>query len=391
MRHTPAPDHRRSRGAVTIAVALAASTLLIAPTAAVANGGHPTTFAALPVRGADLSFAVQEQAAGNRFLDNGAAEPVEQIFADHGANYSRIRVWVNPWAGYSSEAVALEEGRRAAQAGMHILLDPHYSDSWADPAHQSTPAAWAGQSAAQLQQTVHDYTRKLVHDFAAQHTPVSMIEIGNEITNGMLWPTGAVSDWPTFAGLLKAGIAGAHAGAPHPDQLQVMIHIDRGGDNAVSRWFYDNLAAQGVDYDVIGLSYYPFWHGGLTVMQANIDDLAVRYDKDVVIVETAYPSTLVDRDSEPNWVSSASQLPDGAVYPATPAGQAGYYTALRAIVAGVPDHHGLGIFAWAPDWAPGVGWQPGSGDPADNLTMFDPTGNAYDATLDALYSAGHRR
>ena len=140
--------------------------------------------------------------------------PVERILARHGATYVRLRVWTDPPAGYSDEASALAMARRAKRAGLKVLLNLHYSDFWADPAHQTTPAAWQGQDLATLARTVHDYTRDIVARFARHGAPVDMVQIGNEVTAGMLWPEGQIyredgAHFPEFCTLLKAGIAGA--------------------------------------------------------------------------------------------------------------------------------------------------------------------------------------
>lgn len=339
----------------------------------------PSAFAAVGprVRGVDHSFTLQVEAIGKVFRDGGVARPVDQILAARGSNYVRLRVWTAPPAGYSTLQSALTLGRRAQQAGMKILLNLHYADFWADPGKQPTPAAWAGQNLPTLAATVRNYTRDAVAAFARQGTPVSMVQVGNEITNGMLFPLGEIyrSDgehFAEFATLLKAGITGAReAGAP-----SIMVHIDRGGDNGGARYFYDRIRAQGVLFDVIGLSYYPFWHGSLAALRSNLNDLSSRYGKDLVVVETSYPWTLNNGDGLGNFINTPSQLPDGSRFPATPTGQAAYYEELRNVLAAVPNGRGAGFFVWEPAWLPGVGWAPGEGNPNDNLTMFDWSGNA---------------
>lgn len=333
------------------------------------------------VRGADISFTLQEEAARKSYRDNGSVQPIERILANHGANFVRLRVWNNPPAGYSTLTSALTLARRAQQAGLKVLLDLHYSDFWADPGKQTTPAAWAGQSLSTLAGTVQAYTRDAVAAFARQGTPVAMVQVGNEITAGMLWPAGQIyrSDgehWAEFSTLLKAGIAGARAGNPAGNPLQIMVHIDRGGDNGGARYFYDHIRAQGVAFDVIGLSYYPMWHGSLSALQSNLNDLANRYGKDLILAETAYPWTLGNGDQLGNLVTSTGQLPNGGQFPPTTAGQAAYFEQLRTILAAVPNGRGAGFFDWEPGWIPGVGWSPGQGNPNDNLTMFDFSGNA---------------
>jgi arabinogalactan endo-1,4-beta-galactosidase len=333
------------------------------------------------VRGADISFTLQEEAAGKSYRDGGVVRPIERILADRGANYVRLRVWTAPPAGYSTLSSALTLARRARAVGLQVLLDLHYCDFWADPGKQPTPAAWAGQNLSTLAGTVRSYTRDAVAAFARQGTPVSMIQVGNEITNGMLWPLGEVyrSDgehWAEFTTLLKAGITGAREGNPAGNALQVMVHIDRGGDNGGSRYFYDHVLAQGVRFDVIGLSYYPFWHGSLAALRSNLNDLANRYGKDLVLAEVSYPWTLGNGDQLGNFITSPSQLPDGAAFPASQSGQVAYFEELRNVLAAVPSGRGAGFFDWEPGWLPGVGWAPGEGNPNDNLTMFDWSGNA---------------
>lgn len=357
------------RRTLLAAPVVAAFGTTVAPKAVAATGPR--------VRGADISFTPQEEAAGRSYRDNGAVQPVERILSARGANYVRLRVWTAPPAGYSTLSSALTLGRRARQAGLKILLNLHYSDFWADPGKQPIPAAWSGQNLSTLAQTVRAYTRDAVSAFARQGTPVSTVQVGNEITSGMLFPLGQIyrdggEHWPEFTTLLKAGITGAReAGAP-----SVMVHIDRGGDNGGSRYFYDHILAQGVLFDVIGLSYYPFWHGSLSALRTNLNDLSARYRKDLVLAETSYPWTLDNGDGLGNFINSPSQLPDGSRFPATPSGQAAYFEELRTILAAVPNGRGAGFFDWEPGWLPGVGWSPGEGNPNDNLTMFDWAGNA---------------
>ncbi len=334
---------------------------------------------AIPDRGADLSFEPQEEAAGARYTDNGRPGSALSILNRHGLNYVRLRLWINPPAGYSDLATDLRMARRIKAAGDRLYLDIHYSDFWADPQHQDIPAAWKGQDLSQLTATVQQYTESVIRRFAAQGTPVDMVSIGNEIRNGILWPVGEVdwtanTGWSNLTTLLKAGVAGARAGNPSHHKLLVMLHFDQGGDNGESRTFYDHMVAGGVPFDVIGLSYYPFWHGPLTAMRANVDDLATRYDKPIVLAESQYAWTLANGDSLGNSMWQASQVQPG--YPATPGGQLSFYNDALSILAQVPDHLGTGLFYWEPEWIPGVGWEPNAGTPNDNLTLFSFTGQA---------------
>ncbi|GAA2634334.1 glycoside hydrolase family 53 protein [Paractinoplanes durhamensis] len=353
---------------------LAFATLL--PSVAQASGHHGST---LSVRGADLSFLPQLEEAGVRYRDlAGRVRPAEQIFAAQGANYIRLRVWVDPPDGYSDKARALALAKRAKRAGLKILLDPHYADFWADPGKQPIPASWPTDLPGLLTK-IRTYTRDLLRDFARQGTPVDMIQIGNEITAGILWPVGQLylpdgtQQWQSFTDLLKAGIKGAREGQPN---AKIVLHIDRGGKMGDTRWFYDNITTYGVPFDIIGQSYYPMWHGSLAELQANLIDSVARYDKPVLIAELSYPWTFEDGDGRGNIVGPDTILPDADRFPATPAGQAGFYEAVRDVLKQVPDGRGLGFLAWEPEWIPGVGWQPGAEASNDNLTQFDFTGQA---------------
>jgi arabinogalactan endo-1,4-beta-galactosidase len=208
---------------------------------------------------------------------------------------------------------------------------------------------------------------------------VDLVSIGNEIRNGMLWPAGQVdwtanTGWDNLATLLKAGVAGAEAGNPPGHRLQIMMHFDQGGDNAKSQEFYSNLVSRGVPFDVIGLSYYPFFHGTISQMRANVDALATQFRKPIIIAETQYAWTLANGDSTGNFVWQSSQVSAG--YPASPGGQLSFVSDELSILAQVPDGLGAGLFYWAPEWIPGVGWEPGAGTPNDNLTLFNFQGTA---------------
>jgi len=346
----------------------------------------PDPAAARMALGADLSFTPQELAAGAHFTDRGAPGTPISIMRANGANYVRMRLWVNPPPGYSNLASDLALAQQVHQAGMRIYLDIMYSDFWADPQHENIPAAWQGQDLTQLAATVQSYTRQVISAFAQQGTPVDLVSIGNEIRNGMLWPVGQVdwtanTGWDNLATLLKAGVAGAQAGNPRGHKLLIMMHFDQGGNNQVSQEFYQNLISRGVPFDVIGLSYYSFFHGTISQMKANVDALATQFGKPIIIAETQYAWTLANGnelagDSTGDFVWQPSQISAG--YPATPGGQLSFVNDELSILAQVPNGLGAGLFYWSPDWIPGVGWEPGAGvgSPNVNLTLFDFQGAA---------------
>jgi arabinogalactan endo-1,4-beta-galactosidase len=336
--------------------------------------------------GGDLSFTPQELAAGAHYTDRAQPGTPVTIMRAHGANYVRMRLWVNPPAGYSDLASDLALAKQVSASGMKIYLDIMYSDFWADPQHQDIPAAWQGQDLSQLTATVQSYTQHVISAFAQQGTPVDIVSIGNEIRNGILWPVGEINctncgGWDNLAQLLKAGVAGARAGNPRGHKLLIMMHYDQGGNNALSSAFYSQLVSSGVPFDVIGLSYYPFFHGTISQMRANVDSLATQFHKPIIIAETQYAWTMANGneqagDSTGDFVWQTSQLSAG--YPASPGGQLSFVSDELSILAQVPDGLGAGLFYWAPDWIPGVGWEPGAGvgSPNVNLTLFDFQGRA---------------
>jgi arabinogalactan endo-1,4-beta-galactosidase len=369
-----------------VVVSAAASAIVVSAGAFVFGVGASKSMP-LRIRGADVSFALQNEAAGNEVSDNGAILPVERILANHGANYVRVRVWVNPTPGTSDLAAGLELARRAKAAGLRIILNLHYSDSWADRSNQETPNAWRGEGPAALAKTVEEYTRRTVTAFSDRGTPATIVQVGNEITHGMLWPTGRVysdrgEDWAEFLRLLKAGVTGALSAEPK-NPPEIMIDTDTGGDATVSRNFFDHVVAADIPFDLIGLTYYPFWNGSLSGLAKNLSDLATRFDKNILIAETSYPWTLSDGDHERNVVTSNHQLPDVAKYPPTERGQEEYYQALRAVLRAVPGGHGAGFLVWEPSWLPGVGAGGQTGNAFDNLTMFDADGRGL-PSLDAF-------
>ncbi|HEX4788205.1 MAG TPA: arabinogalactan endo-1,4-beta-galactosidase [Actinospica sp.] len=334
-------------------------------------------YASLPIRGGDVSSLVRgEQDGGVYYAASGKQENALQILGQAGMNYARLRVWVNPVDGFGDEQQLLAGARQAKTHGMKILLDFHYSDTWTDPGHQTPPAAWANDSLGQLETDLYTYSKKVVSDLVRQGTPPDMVQTGNEVNGGFLWPTGldygSDSSWPTFGALLKSAISGVKAADPH---TKIALHIADAADWGGVEWFYDNAEAQGVPFDVVALSYYSYWHGYLDELQSTLDDTAARYGKPIILAETAYPWTLQSGDPTASLsFSDASELETG--YPATPAGQEAMFRDTLSIVQAVPGGLGLGAFYWEPTWTvvKGNGWDPTdptSGDGWENQAMFD--------------------
>jgi arabinogalactan endo-1,4-beta-galactosidase len=335
----------------------------------------------LSVLGADVSSLTKSEDYGGEYFDDfsspkhcDAGASALEILEGHGASHIRVRVWVDPADGYHDVFEARQMARRARAAGLQVLADLHFSDSWADPGHQTKPSAWAGYSVDELRQAVYDHTYETCRAMTIHRRGPDMMQIGNELNAGMLWPDGHTWDppnWDNLASFLSAGYDAVKACSP---DTKVVIHLANGGDNGLYRWWFDNITSRGVPFDVIGVSYYAYWHGSLGDLQWNLNDISARYDKDVIVAETAYPWTLGWNDDHPNTIGLESQLMWG--YPATPEGQARNFRDVMSIVRAVPNGRGLGAFYWDATWTavPGNGWDPYdplSGNPWENQALFD--------------------
>jgi len=240
--------------------------------------------------GADISFLPQLEDEGKKFYDNGQVKDALEIFRHHGFNYIRLRIFVDPshekgyspGKGYCGLSQTLEMARRVKKEGMEILLDFHYSDYWADPQQQYKPHMWEELAFDALQDSVKQYTIRVLLAMKAQNTLPGMVQVGNEINHGILWPEGHICNPDQLAALLIAGVEGVKS--VNPD-LPVMMHLALGGQNEEAVFWLDNMIARGVEFDLIGLSYYPRWHGTLEDLDANLRDLIKRYGKPVNVLE----------------------------------------------------------------------------------------------------------
>lgn len=329
--------------------------------------------APVAIRGGDISSLQRgEQLGGVYYTSSGVMNNALQILSGAGMNYARLRVWVNPADGFDNESQLLAMARQAyGTYGLPILLDLHYSDTWADPGHQAIPAAWSADTFSQLATQVYTYSRQVVSDLVTQGTPPAMVQVGNEINGGMLWPSGSTSNWSQLAALLKQGIAGVKT-AYSP--AKIMLHLAGSDSLSTLGTWYSNATSNGVPFDVIGISYYDYWHGRLDVLQSDLNGLAADFGKPVAVAETAYPWTLTSGDSQGPSFANASQLDPG--YAASEYGQMSNFRDVLSVVQAVPNGLGLGAFYWEPTWTvvPGNGWNPNdpsSQDSWENQAMFD--------------------
>lgn len=242
------------------------------------------------ILGADISFLPELEARGIKFSDKGVEKDAISILKDHGFNYIRLRIFNNPAQpkGYSPKKGfcdlehTLQMAKRVKAAGMKLLLDFHYSDYWADPQQQNKPAAWTGKEFNILKDSVQSYTSHVMQQLKNQQTEPDMVQIGNEINHGMIWPEGHINNLDSLAQLLYAGFKGVKAVSP---RSIIMLHVALGGQAEESEFFYDAMKQRNVPFDIIGLSYYPKWHGTLEDLTKNIAELSKKYNKQIMVAE----------------------------------------------------------------------------------------------------------
>ena len=358
--------------------------------------------------GVDISSLRDVEKAGGKFFNhNGEEEDIFKILKDNGVNWVRLRVWNNPvydkdlysdgkviakkgspyGGGNNSVDVDIELAKRAKKAGLKLLVDFHYSDSWADPAKQKMPQDWKDLSEDELNKAVKTFTKKSIKKFIKAGAKPDMVQIGNELNDGFMWPTGRI--WPqknqqvggmdSFIRLLKSASKGVRSSQGFFSRLfgkkiKIAIHLADGGKNELYRSIFDPITKAKVDYDVIGLSFYTYWHGSADDLKANLEDLSSRYGKELVVMETSYAFTEEDGDEQGNVFQIYSDEEHG--YVPSVQGQA---TAVRDVIAAVTSvKNGKGVFYWEPAWLPikGAGLSATEGDTWENQAMFDYSGKA---------------
>lgn len=316
------------------------------------------------IRAADVSFLPEAESAGAIYRVNGVPQNALITLKNAGCNMVRIRVWHTPSNIHSSLTEAKILAQRVKQQGMKVWLTVHYSDTWADPGAQAKPAAWNGLTYAELKSAMVDYTAQLL-----QEIQPDLIQIGNEINVGLLFPEGHLTQ--NEAQCIELLQAASQVVRQNRPQTKIMIHF--AGINA-SDWFFNKMTS--VDYDYIGLSYYPIWHGkNLQTLSNTITQLGSTYNKKVIIAETAYPFTLGWNDWTNNIVGLEEQLVPG--YPATPEGQKNFLQEIKNIISTNP--HGLGFAYWAPEWISFRGNQATNGSTWENQALWDFDNNVLPA------------
>ncbi|PMU03296.1 glycoside hydrolase family 53 protein [Aeromonas salmonicida] len=386
------------KNSLLVAAMLATGLNMMAPSVLAAETVQiqPVKVAADFIKGADLSMLAEVEKHGGKFFDeHGNPQDAMAILKENGFNYIRLRLWVDPkdadgkpyGGGNNDLATTIELAKRAKANGMKFLLDYHYSDFWTDPARQNKPKAWASMNIDQLTEAVYQHTKTTMDAFAKAGVLPDMVQVGNEINGGMLWPEGKSwgqngGEFDRLAGLLNAGIK---AVKEHGDQIKIILHLAEGTKNDTFIWWFDEITKRKVPFDIIGLSYYIYWNGPMNALQYNMDDISKRYDKDLIVVEAAYGYTTANCDNAEN--NFTSKEADDAGYPATVQGQANYLHDLLQVVTKVPEGRGKGVFYWEPAWlpTPGATWATKAGmkynsddwkegNARENQSLFDCQG-----------------
>lgn len=370
------------------------------------------------IKGADISSLYEIEELGAKFYNHGEQGELISILKSYGFNYIRLKLWnqpydINPetgekiWYGAGKNDIETDVilAKRVKENDMGFLLNFHYSDFWADPGKQIMPKAWKGLSFEELKEAVYDYTYNSVSRFIQEGAKPDIVQIGNEITNGLLWPYGkkpfldsvdsedAEMQYRHIAELVSAGI---RAVRKIDSKIPIMIHLDNGGNNPMYIDWFDHYMKYGDDFDIIGLSYYPFWHGKMEDLVYNMNDLVKRYGKDLVIDEVSMGYTMEDyaryeklEPHERKGMATKPELVEKIEYEMTVEGQSQFMKDLMNEIISIPERSCKGFFYWEAGWLPvhGSGWAneaalnytgekgPGGNEWA-NQALFDYEGNA---------------
>ena len=354
------------------------------------------------IKGMDVSSLKELEELGAKYYMDGKEKGILEILKAYGVNSIRLRLWNDPYsesgvpygAGTSDLNTTMELARRVLDMGFGFLLDIHYSDFWADPGKQRIPKAWRGMNAEELERAVYDFTRSTLIALRETDTFPTLIQVGNELSNGLLWPYGKVPNYDNIARFINAGIRAVRS---VDQEIPIMLHLDNGGNNALYREWFDEFMKRGEDFQIIGLSYYPFWHGTLQQLEDNMRDISGRYGKELIVAEVSMGHTLEDykdyeklSDEQRKGMAAKPELAAKIEYPMTHQGQCEFMQDFLTRIAGIKGCRGF--YYWEPGWlpVPGSGWAneealayieekgPGGNEWA-NQALFDYDGNALPA------------
>ena len=349
------------------------------------------------IKGMDVSMIKELEGHGASYYLKGKKEDLFFILKECGANMIRLRIWLDPYdeygrsygGGMNDLHTTIKLAKRAKANGMSYLLDFHYSDFWADPAKQIKPKAWANLTGERLETAVYLHTIDTLKAMKNQGLEPEIVQVGNEITKGLLWPDGHVDNIETMASLLKAGIKGVKDECP---KAKIMLHLDFGTNNELYRQWFDNVQPYNLEFDIIGMSYYPHWNGSIQKLLDNMNDVSKKYNKEVLVAETSIGYTTDSLGCNGIVFSEVEEQATG--YPATENGQEQFLRDLYAAVRSVDGGKGIGVFYWEPAWLaiPDCKWAHKSGcmymnekveagNAIANQALFDIDGNANSALI----------
>ncbi len=325
------------------------------------NNQEPQPTPANEIRAVDVSFLPLIESEGTIYKKNNTAQDALLTLKNAGCNYIRVRLWHSPTDGHSGFTEVKDLVQRIRQQGMKVWLTVHYSDTWADPGNQTKPVAWQSFSFAELKAAVASYTTTIMNEINPD-----IIQIGNETNDGMLWPEGKLSTNETkYIQLVQTAVTAVRNAS---STTKIMLHF-AGTTNA--EWYFEKVSA--IDYDYIGLSYYPVWHGkSLTTLNDKMVSLSTAYNKKVLIAETAYPFTLNWNDWTNNIVGLDNQLI--TEYTATAEGQKAFITAIRNLKNQNTNY--LGFCYWGAEWVAFRGTESTNGSSWENQALWDFNFNA---------------
>ena len=317
------------------------------------------------ILGADISSLPQVIDGGGLFFTtNGTEANVFDLMEYSGFHYARLRLWVDPVSvvDATGDYCNFEQTLRTAQlikaSNWSLLLDFHYSDWWADPGHQKKPSAWENLSFNVLMETLYKYTYQTLVNFSNAGIVPDLIQTGNEIAHGMLWPDGKTTNMSQFVQLLNISRIAIHDFCFNYSLSDIPIIIHNPGDSwGGYEWFFDSILDLGAVFDIIATSYYPKWHGTLHDLGFMLNQTALKYNKKIMVVETNYPSGMYWINDESGDYWAVEDMLDG--YPATPQGQRLFFEAVIQTVINIPHDLGIGLFLWEPAWVtPCIGSSP---------------------------------
>lgn len=332
--------------------------------------------------GADVSSLQAMEDCGAEYFDfDGTKRDAIQLLGMHGVNYIRLRIWNDPKTSFDrGDYCNLENtvimAKRIKESGLKLLLDFHYCDTWADWKSQTIPKEWEGLNCREIADEVYRYTRKVLERLYKEDAYPDMVQVGNEIGRGILWDYGALKNMDNLALFLNRGIEAVLEADTGNKTADIMLHVECGGEVKQTEDFFDELKKNGLkDFDVIGLSYYPYWAGEYERLLDNMRNIKKQFHKPVVIAETAFPYTDESNDDMPNVVTGELTQKEMGLEPS----QENQRKVIEDIIKLVYEEpNGYGVFYWEPVWycVPGVGAMKGVGNEWENQAVFNKEGKA---------------